>query len=93
MKKTFVVLAIVLTSASGLKAEPLTLVENGQPRAAIVVAAGEPKAGKAAAEIAIIAAAMVAGARNLSRREPEGGFILRVTFSRGQISRRLVSRS
>ncbi|MBI4026442.1 MAG: DUF4838 domain-containing protein [Verrucomicrobia bacterium] len=34
-----------------MKAEPLVIVENGQPRAAIVVAADEPKAANAAAEI------------------------------------------
>ncbi|NQU11281.1 DUF4838 domain-containing protein [bacterium] len=52
MKKTAVCfVALVLTSVSLLKAAPLTLVENGQPRAAIVVAAGEPKAEQAAAEI------------------------------------------
>ena len=35
----------------GARAESLTIVENGQPQAAIVVAANEPKAEKAAAEI------------------------------------------
>src|ERR1700733_8143503 len=50
-------------------------------------------AGKAARETRMTSAAIDAGARNLSFREPEGGIILRVTFSRGRISLRLASRS
>jgi len=44
----FLVAALAVSSA---RAEPLTIVENGVPRAAVVVAAGEPKAEEAAAEI------------------------------------------
>jgi len=40
-----------LLSAPVLRPEPLTLVENGTARAAIVVAANEPKADTAATEI------------------------------------------
>lgn len=44
-------IGFALTSTFLLKAEPMTIVENGQPRAVIVVAASEPKADKAASEI------------------------------------------
>ena len=43
--------ALTLLGAAWLQAAPLTLVENGQSRATIVVAANEPKADKAAQEI------------------------------------------
>ena len=49
--KAAVFMALILGNASSLLAEPLTLVENGQPRATIVVAIGEPKAEKAAADL------------------------------------------
>lgn len=45
--KYWMMLAVVLTA----NAEPLTIVENGQPRAAIVVTANEPKADRAALAI------------------------------------------
>ena len=46
-------IAIAIVGISGAAAAPLTIVENGQPRAALVVAANEPKADKAAAAIQI----------------------------------------
>jgi hypothetical protein len=43
--------SLLLLAAVSLRAEPLTIVENGEPRAALVVAADEPKADQAAAEL------------------------------------------
>jgi hypothetical protein len=51
MKKLICLTAIAILGAAVLKAEPLTLVENGQGRAALVVAPNDSKADKAAAEI------------------------------------------
>ncbi len=51
MIRTMKIVVILMTGVVGLQAAPLTIVENGQPRAAIVVAANEPKADQAAAEI------------------------------------------
>ena len=57
-------------AAVGAQAEPLTIVENGQPRAAIIVAGNEPKAEKAAAEIQKYVEKM-SGARLPIRKEGE----------------------
>ena len=48
---TPVVVAAALVTNSALRAEPLTIVENGQARAAIVVQAGEPKATEAGGQL------------------------------------------
>src|SRR3954466_13864716 len=41
----------LLVAIASVRAEPFTIVDHGEPRSAIVVAANEPKAEQAAAEI------------------------------------------